>query len=170
MQRTAKKKLQVGTSLQGKPTRFDDCAWRIHFCGIFCNPQEGSESEAVIYRHQKQHPVFVMCRFFEVSRSDYYNLVKRMSQPEKDATLFETIRQQQDKRSYTYDYRPIWQWLKSREEIHHNLKTILRVMQKYGLLAEIRRSKKWQQMGQHLHKYQKLLNRNFRSEAPNRNG
>ena len=41
------------------------------------------------------------------------------------------------------------------------------VMKKYGLLAEIRRRRKWQQMGQQLHKYQNLLNRNFHAEAPN---
>ena len=51
--------------------------------------------------------------------------------------------------------------------IHHNPKTILRVMKKYGLLAEIRRHRKWQQMGQQLHKYQNLLNRDFHAEVPN---
>ena len=41
-------------------------------------------------------------------------------------------------------------------------------MKKYGLLSEIRRRRRWQQMGQQLHKYQNLLNRNFHAEAPNR--
>ena len=54
------------------------------------------------------------------------------------------------------------------QRIYHNPKTILRVMKKYGLLAEIRRHRKWQQMGQQLHKYQNLLNRDFHAEAPNR--
>ena len=36
--------------------------------------------------------------------------------------------------------------LKGSKEIYHNPKTILRVMKKYGLLAEIRRRRKWQQM------------------------
>ena len=61
----------------------------------------------------------------------------------------------------------MWQWLKTSEGIHHNPKTILRVMKKYGLLAEIRRRRKWQQMGQQLHRYQNLLKRNFYAEAPN---
>ena len=51
--------------------------------------------------------------------------------------------------------------------IHHNPKTILRIMKKYGLLAEIRRHRKWQQMGQQVHKYRNLLNRDFHAEAPN---
>ena len=69
---------------------------------------------------------------------------------------------------HTYGYRRMWQWLKNSEEIIHNPKTILRVMKKYGLLSEIRRRRRWQQMGQQLHKYQNLLNRNFQAEAPNR--
>ena len=60
------------------------------------------------------------------------------------------------------------QWLKNREGIRHNLKTILRVMKKHGLLAEIRRRRKWRQMGQQLHYYQNVLNQNFHAETPNR--
>ena len=93
---------------------------------------------AVIYRHREQYPVSVMCRFFSVSRSGYYGFVKRMNRPEKDAALAETIRQQQDKCFHTYGYRRMWQWLKGSKRIYHNPKTILRVMKKYGLLAEIR--------------------------------
>ena len=40
-------------------------------------------------------------------------------------------------------------------------------MKKYGLLAEIRRHRKWQQMGQQVHKYQNLLNRDFHTDRPN---
>ena len=40
-------------------------------------------------------------------------------------------------------------------------------MKKYGLLAEIRRRRIWQQMGQQLHKYENFLNRDFHAERPN---
>ena len=109
-----------------------------------------------------------MCQFFAVSRSGYYSFVERMNRPEKDAALAETIRQQQTKYFHTYGYRRMWQWLKGCKGIYRNPKTILRVMKKYGLLAEIRRRRRWQQMGQQLHRYQNLLNRDFRAEAPNR--
>ena len=122
---------------------------------------------AVIYRHRKEYPILVMCKFFSVSRSGYYSFVKRMNRPEKDASLAETIRQQQSKCFHTYGYRRMWQWLKESEGIYHNPKTILRVMQKYGLLAEIRRRRKWKQMGQQVYKYENLLNRDFHAEAPN---
>ena len=77
---------------------------------------------AVIYRHRDEYPVSVMCRFFEVSRSGYYDFVHRLGRPEK----------------------------------------------KYDLLSEIRRRRKWQQMGQQVHKYENLLNRKFHAEAPKR--
>ena len=121
---------------------------------------------AVIYRHREQYPVLVMCKFFSVSRSGYYSFVKRMNRPEKDAALAETIRQQQIQCFHTYGYRRMWLMLEKRG-IHHNPKTILRVMKKYGLLAEIRRRRKWQQMGQQVHKYRNLLNQDFHAEAPN---
>ena len=108
-----------------------------------------------------------MCQFFAVSRSGYYSFVNRMNRPEKDAALAETIRQQQTKCFHTYGYRRMWQWLQGSKGIYHNPKTILRVMKKYGLLAEIRRRRRWQQMGQQLHKYENLLNRDFHAETPN---
>ena len=122
---------------------------------------------AVIYRHREQYPVLVMCRFFSVSRSGYYGFLTRMRQPEKDIALAEIIRQQQDKCFDTYGYRRMWQWLKTSRGIYHNPKTILRVMKKYGLLAQIRRRRKWQQMGQQLHKYRNLLNGDFHADRPN---
>ena len=40
-------------------------------------------------------------------------------------------------------------------------------MKKYDLLSEIRRRRKWQQMGQQAHKYKNLLNRDFHASKPN---
>lgn len=42
---------------------------------------------AVIYRHREEYPVSVMCKFFGVSRSGYYDFVKRLGRPEQDAAL-----------------------------------------------------------------------------------
>ena len=122
---------------------------------------------AVIYRHRKEYPILLMCEFFGVSRSGYYAFVHRLGRPEKDAALAEMIRQQQSKCFHTYGYRRMWLWLKENEDISRNPKTILRVMQKYSLLAEIRRRKKWKQMSQQVYKYENLLNRNFHAETPN---
>ena len=107
-----------------------------------------------------------MCKFFEVSRSGYYDFVKRLGQPEKDADLAKEIQICQDTTDKTYGYRRVWLWLKHKD-IHKNPKTILRVMKKYGLLSEIRRRRKWVNLGQQVHKYKNLLARQFRTDRPN---
>ena len=52
-----------------------------------------------------RYPVSVMCRFFGVSRSGYYDYVKRLGQPAHDADLANIIREQQQKCDKTYGYR-----------------------------------------------------------------
>ena len=120
----------------------------------------------IIYRHRDEYPVSVMCKFFEVSRSGYYAFVKRLGRPEHDAELAEQIRECQKITDKTYGYRRVWIWL-NRKNIHRNPKTVLRVMKKYGLLSEVRRRRKWVNLGQQVHKYQNLLARQFRAERPN---
>ena len=120
----------------------------------------------VIYRHQDQYPVSVMCKFFEVSRSGYYDFVKRIGRPEHDAELARQIQECQSRTDKTYGYRRVWKWLKDRKIIR-NPKTILRIMKKYGLLSEIRRKRKWVNLGQQVHRYANLLNRHFSADKPN---
>lgn len=117
--------------------------------------------------NRNRYPVSAMCRFFSVSRSGYYDYVKRLGQTAHDAALANIIREQQQRSDQTYGYRRMWMWLKNVKKIHRNPKTILRIMKKYELLAEIRRRRKWRQMGQQLHKYENLLNREFQADRPN---
>ena len=107
-----------------------------------------------------------MCKFFAVSRSGYYDFVKRLGNPEPNALLIEKIRECRNKTDKTYGYRRVWKWLKDRN-IEKNPKTILRIMKKYGLLSEIRRHRKWMNLGQQIHKYENLLKRQFRADNPN---
>mgnify|MGYP002649616818 CR=1 FL=1 len=121
----------------------------------------------IIYRHSGEYPVSVMCAFFAVSRSGYYAFVQRLGRPEKDAALAELIAQQRERSFHTYGYRRMWLWLKT-QNIFRNPKTVLRIMKKYDLLSEIRRRRKWLQMGQQVYKYRNLLNREFHADRPNR--
>ena len=117
--------------------------------------------------NRKRYSITEMCQFFGVSRSGYYDYVKRLDQPAHDASLAEIIRKQQEKCDKTYGYRRMWKWLKKVRKIHRNPKTILRIMKKYDLLSEIRRQRKWRQMSTQLHKYDNLLNREFHADQPN---
>ena len=119
----------------------------------------------VIYRHRERYTISSMCRFFGVSRSGYYGYVQRMDIPDRDLPLAEKIRECQDKCGKTYGYRRVHIWLE-RQGIHHNPKTILRIMQKYSLLSVVRR-KKYRHYGSILHKYPNLLNRDFTTTRPN---
>ena len=119
----------------------------------------------VIYRHKEKYTISEMCRFFDASRSGYYDYVKRMDQPDRDLTLAEQIRTCQNEAKQTYGYRRVQIWL-DRQGIHRNPKTVLRVMQKYNLLSVVRR-KKYQHYGDCLHRYSNLLNRNFHADRPN---
>ena len=119
----------------------------------------------VIYRHKDKYSIREMCRFFSVSRSGYYDFVKRMDIPAKDLPLAEKIRECQIASKQTYGYRRVHIWLE-KQGIYHNPKTILRVMQKYNLLSVVRR-KRYQKYGEYLHRYDNLLNRNFHADKPN---
>ena len=107
-----------------------------------------------------------MCRLFGVSRSGYYDHVKCLGRPQKDAALAEMLRLQQEHCFQTYGYRRMHLWLES-QGIHRNPKTVLRIMKKYSILSEIRRKRKWRNMGQQIHKYENLLNRQFQADCPN---
>ncbi len=120
----------------------------------------------VIYRHRTEYPISVMCQFFGVSRSGYYSYISRMGQIEKDVPLAEKIKEHQNRCHQTYGYRRMHLWLES-QGIHHNPKTVLRIMKKYGILSEIRRKRKWQNLGQQIHRYGNLLNRQFHANKPN---
>ena len=120
----------------------------------------------IIYRHRDEYPISVMCKFFEVSRSGYYDFVNKLGRPDPNAELAEKIRQCQIITNKTYGYRRVRKWLLDRN-IRRNPKTILKIMKKYGLLSEIRRHRKWANLGQQVYRYENLLNRQFRADRPN---
>lgn len=119
----------------------------------------------VIYRHREKYSISEMCRIFGVSRSGYYSYVQRMDVPAKDLPLAEKIRECQAECKQTYGYRRVHIWLE-RHKIYCNPKTVLRVMNKYGLLSVVRR-RRYVKYGEALHRYPNLLNRNFVAERPN---
>lgn len=119
----------------------------------------------VIFRHKDKYSISEMCRFFDVSRSGYYGFVRRMGKPAKDLELSELICECQAETKQTYGYRRVAIWLE-RRGVHHDPKTILRVMNKYSLLSVVRR-RRYCNYSQTLHRYENLLNRDFHADRPN---
>ena len=108
-----------------------------------------------------------MCKLFDVSHSGYYAYVGRIDKPARDEPLAKMIAQCQERCGKTYGCRRVQMWLEKNENLSINLKTVLRVMNKYNLLSDIRRRRKYHQMGEQLHKYENLLNRQFQADRPN---
>lgn len=108
-----------------------------------------------------------MCRFFCVSRSGYYNFIKRIDTPDRDEPLKELIEERRAQRyGKTLGCRKMQLWLERDKHRHHNYKTVWRVMRKYGLLSVCRR-RRYYRHSETLHVYSNLLNRNFDAERPN---
>ena len=59
----------------------------------------------IIYMNRNRYPVSVMCHFFSISRSGYYDYVKHLDRPAHDADLAKIIGEQQKKCDKTYGYR-----------------------------------------------------------------
>ena len=74
------------------------------------------------------------------------------------------IQKSQDDCAGAYCYRRVWRWLEM-QGIHRNRKTVLRIMKQNGLLSDICRRRKWVQLGQQVHKYKNLLNRQFHAHS-----
>ncbi len=119
----------------------------------------------VIYKHRAKYSISEMCRFFNVSRSGYYDFVARMDIPDRDLPLAEKIEECQKECGKTYGYRRVHIWLENKG-LQCDPKTVLRVMNKYNLLSVIRR-KKYRNYGDYIHRYPNLLNREFHADKPN---
>ena len=104
----------------------------------------------VIRKLTNKFPVAAMCKFFGVSRSGYYAYLKSAKE-DRDQELAMLIQQCQKETDHTYGYRRVCLWL-DRKGIHVNHKRVFRVMNRYGLFAEIRRRRKYQQMTEQLHR------------------
>lgn len=128
---------------------------------------KGASKYLVIYKNKDKYAIVDMCGFFGVSRSGYYNYVKKIDKPHKDEYLAKIIIECQEKSRKTYGYRRVAIWIQRNKGVIINHKRILRVMNKYGLLSEIRRRKKYKHMGSVAHKYENILNRNFYDKRPN---
>jgi transposase InsO family protein len=121
----------------------------------------------VIYRFKNKYPVKDMCKFLEVSRSGYYDWIKRLNVSDKDERLANIIRICQEKCKRTYGYRRVRLWLTRNHGMVVNHKALLRIMNKYDLLSEVRRRRRYHQYSQSIHRYENILNRDFKAERPN---
>lgn len=122
---------------------------------------------SVISRFSGKYSISAMCKFFDVSRSGYYKWYTRDLSQDKDKPIGKLIRQCQEETQQTYGYRRIKLWLLRETGLIINHKAVLRIMNKYNLLAEIRRPRPFYQRHNQFKKYDNKLNRNFKAMKPN---
>jgi len=122
---------------------------------------------AAIYASKEKYSISLMCQFFEVSRSGYYDWEKRKDRPDKDEPLGNLIRRCQVLTKQTYGYRRVKLWLLRETGLVINSKAALRLMRKYNLLAQIRRPRPLYMRQQKMRTFENKLNRDFRADAPN---
>lgn len=112
--------------------------------------------------------VVYLCRFFGVSRGGYYTWLKKQEQPDKDEWLRAQIAMCQQKSRKTYGYRRVKLWLAREKGLVVNKKAVLRVMQKYGLLSEIRRTRGYFRSNPYRYvSCGNLLQQDFHAQRPN---
>ena len=117
----------------------------------------------VIHRCRTEYPVAVMCKFFW---SIQERLLCLCSSPWQ--TGHSSCRTHRPETGTQLPYLWIPVAVAEKQKIFCNPKTVLRIMKKYDLLSEVHRPKRWKQVGQQVHKYKNLLNREFRADQPNR--
>lgn len=122
---------------------------------------------AAIYANREKYSITLMCKFFNVSRSGYYDWLKRKDRPDADDILGALIRQCQNQTKQTYGYRRVKIWLMRETGLVINCKAVLRLMRKYDLLAQIRRPRPLYQRQQKMMVYENRLNRDFHADKPN---
>ncbi len=108
-----------------------------------------------------------MCKFYGVSRSGYYAWSKREHENGNDLWLRDLIAECQQKHQRRYGYRRVALWLLREYGLIINHKTILRIMNKYGLLANIRRHRYFKQIDTAGERYPDLLKQDFSAKRPN---
>lgn len=81
----------------------------------------------VIYRHKEKYSISEICGFLSVSRSGYYDYVKRMDIEAKDLPLQKRLKNAKKNAIKLMDIAEYIIWLE-RNGIHRNPKTVLRVI------------------------------------------
>ena len=120
-----------------------------------------------IHANKGKYGISLMCRYFDVSKSGYYDWLKRKDEPDKDDVIGKLIAQCQSASKRTYGYRRVQIWLNRKAGIKINNKAVIRLMRKYNLLAEIRRPRPLYRRQQKMKIYENKLNRDFQADAPN---
>lgn len=108
-----------------------------------------------------------MCRFYEVSRSGYYDWAAKEQTKPDDQELIHFIVECHKRHKKCYGYRRIVKWLKQEKGLTVNHKRVWRITSQNNLLSVIRRQRPFRYVPNGNLHYENLMNREFHAEVPN---
>ena len=73
-----------------------------------------------IFSNKNKYSIVHMCKFFGVSKSGYYDFVKKINVPAKDKYIASLISECQEKSNKTYGCRRVKIWLEKQKHIFLN--------------------------------------------------
>ncbi len=121
----------------------------------------------VIHHFLGEYAIQDMCDVLGCSRSGYYAWRNRQGWEDPDDAVAEQISQCQKQNRGTYGYRRVRIWLKQKSGLIMNHKPVLHIMEKYGLLAEIRRKRRYKVHREKAFKADNILAREFAAAKRN---
>jgi transposase InsO family protein len=125
---------------------------------------------AFIAAKMAEFPITVLCKMLEVSRAGFYASVGRPAPPRvvEDERLAVLVREAHEKSRKTYGSPRIQAELAEVHGVHVSRKRIIRLMQRQGLKARVRKRFKCTTMSNHDQPVaDNLLDRNFEADRPN---
>ncbi|MGR9048439.1 IS3 family transposase [Halobacillus faecis] len=129
------------------------------------NRQERQKVQAV-FELRHTFPVKKLVKVAGISRSTYYDQIKRMNKPDPDHALKEKIKTIYYKNDGKYGYRRIQNELENKGT-HVNHKKVYRLMRELGLQSLVRMKKYNSYKGKVGKVAENLLNREFKADKPN---
>ncbi len=111
-----------------------------------------------------------MCAFLKVSRAAYYAWLSKLDEPDPDAPRLALVEQAYRASHQTYGYRRISLWLRQKQGVVINPKTVLRLMRRLQIRSCARRRRLYrsaEELGI-VHRYPNRLARDFAAPQPNR--
>lgn len=121
----------------------------------------------VIFRFEGKYPLGEMCRIFGVSYSGYCKWRIRQQQPDRDALLIQFIQARYTASNNSAGYRQITLQILNHYGVRVNQKKVYRIMKKLGIQSVARRQRPYTHYSQAVHRYENVLNRDFKAERPN---
>ena len=132
-----------------------------------CREGTAREKAQVIWELRHEHKVGLLIDIAGIPRSTYYYYSKQFENPKPDkyAEIKEEIRQIYNDSKGRYGYRRITKELQKAHKINH--KTVQRLMRKMGIFCRVRMKKYNSFRGEAGRTAPNLLERNFKTDAPN---